>query len=587
MMKAALFTLLLPAIFLTSLSAQDKVNFGQAIGAKVLFTDHGQPNSIDTLDLTNGLELVYIKGINKFLNFALPIKVSTAKVAGDINNRNIVSLDGVLQFQLYKPAARIIPYAMLGGGMVFEQTNGSYWQVPVGAGFNLRVGANSFVNVQAEYRYANEENRKNLQLGLGYVYRFVKVDRDRDRDGVLNAEDGCPDTFGPKETMGCPDGDNDGLADHQDVCPDAAGPKETQGCPDTDEDGLTDNQDDCPQVAGLVELNGCPDTDGDGVADNKDSCPETEGPASNNGCPIEATVPETESNRDSDGDGVADKDDVCPKLFGLASNNGCPEEATYDTDGDGIMDEEDDCPNEFGLKATNGCPDGDGDGVADRYDLCPHEVGLPLYKGCPDKRDTDNDGVTDDIDDCPTEFGLPNTRGCPDADGDGVPDKDDRCPNVAGADQGCPDTDGDGIMDADDRCPNTFGLRTNSGCPEIDARVREILEFAMQAVQFETGKATLKAVSYNVLDQIAGIMGQYPAYKLSISGHTDNVGGTLSNQILSEERAQSCYEFLIAAGVEASRISHTGYGEKQPIASNNTEEGRSLNRRVEFDLYVD
>ena len=94
MMKAALLALLLVAILTTSLSAQDKVNFGQAIGAKVLFTDHGQPNSLDTLDLTNGLELVYIQGINKFLNFALPLKVSTAEVAGDINNRNIVYAEG-------------------------------------------------------------------------------------------------------------------------------------------------------------------------------------------------------------------------------------------------------------------------------------------------------------------------------------------------------------------------------------------------------------------------------------------------------------------------------------------------------------
>jgi len=106
--------------------------------------------------------------------------------------------------------------------------------------------------------------------------------------------------------------------------------------------------------------------------------------------------------------------------------------------------------------------DSDGDGVPDRKDKCPDTpAGVKVDKdGCP--LDRDKDGIPDYKDDCPDEAGLPQFNGCPDKDGDGIPDKDDRCPDVAGLKkfQGCPDTDGDGVPDPDDKCPNT-----PKGCP--------------------------------------------------------------------------------------------------------------------------
>lgn len=534
MMKTTLFTLLLLTLFVFSASAQEKIKFGDAIGAKVLFLDHGQPNSIDSLNLTNGLEVSYIRGINQFLTLAVPLKVSVAEFADDTqNNRNIASLDGVLQFQYYKPESRIIPYALLGGGVVLEQERDAYWQVPVGAGVNLRVGRNSFINVQGEYRYTSVDYRKGLQLGVGYIYRFEKMDIDRDKDGIKNDEDACPDSPGPIETMGCPDRDSDGVPDQLDACPDMPGPVEKQGCPDTDGDGLVDNKDACPEEAGPEETMGCPDKDGDGTPDKDDNCPDKAGNLQ--GCP------------DMDSDGVADDEDDCPEEAGPADNNGCPKD----------MESNENTNFDTGENTASDAPDSDRDGTPDDQDMCPDEFGPAL------------------------------TKGCPDTDGDGVADKDDRCPNQPGPYTGCPDTDGDGIMDADDRCPDQPGMITNGGCPELEREVQEVLDFAMRAVQFETGKATLKAVSYDVLDQIAAIMERYPGYKLRISGHTDNVGARSNNQILSEERAESCYEYLISAGVDPARITHTGYGESRPIASNNTAEGKSLNRRVEFELYVE
>ena len=107
----------------------------------------------------------------------------------------------------------------------------------------------------------------------------------------------------------------------------------------------------------------------------------------------------------------------------------------------------------------------------------------------------------------------------------------------------------------------------------------------MRAVSFDTGQATMTGDSYEVLNQVAQLMNRYPDYNLVIEGHTDNVGSAINNQLLSERRAQACYEYLRdKAFVSPSRMTHTGYGESRPVTSNDTTEGRRLNRRVAFNL---
>jgi outer membrane protein OmpA-like peptidoglycan-associated protein len=110
--------------------------------------------------------------------------------------------------------------------------------------------------------------------------------------------------------------------------------------------------------------------------------------------------------------------------------------------------------------------DKDNDGISDKKDACPNIAGLAEFQGCPD---TDKDGIADKDDYCPMVAGPKSTNGCPDSDGDGVLDKDDKCPDVAGMAQysGCPDTDGDGIIDKEDKCPNEKGLKENDGCPVV------------------------------------------------------------------------------------------------------------------------
>jgi len=121
-----------------------------------------------------------------------------------------------------------------------------------------------------------------------------------------------------------------------------------------------------------------------------------------------------------------------------------------------------------GISVKFGGTDTDGDGIYDKDDACPEVAGLEAFNGCPD---ADGDGIEDSKDACPNEAGSKEMNGCPDADGDGVADKDDACPNEAGlpALAGCPDADGDGVADKDDACPSEAGPAENKGCPWADA----------------------------------------------------------------------------------------------------------------------
>ncbi|WP_405563011.1 OmpA family protein [Polaribacter sp. Asnod6-C07] len=121
----------------------------------------------------------------------------------------------------------------------------------------------------------------------------------------------------------------------------------------------------------------------------------------------------------------------------------------------------------LGLTIQFGGTDTDGDGVYDKNDACPEVAGLEEFNGCPD---ADGDGVKDSDDACPNTAGLAAMNGCPDADGDGVADKDDMCPNEKGtkANKGCPDADGDGVVGKDDKCPTVAGPAANNGCPWPD-----------------------------------------------------------------------------------------------------------------------
>lgn len=101
-------------------------------------------------------------------------------------------------------------------------------------------------------------------------------------------------------------------------------------------------------------------------------------------------------------------------------------------------------------------------------------------------------------------------------------------------------------------------------------------------INFETGKADIKPESKPIIEQIVAMLKQNPDLKVSIEGHTDNVGSDKSNQILSENRAKSVMNALIADGIDKSRLSSKGWGATKPVGDNSTEDGRYKNRRVEI-----
>lgn len=222
--------------------------------------------------------------------------------------------------------------------------------------------------------------------------------------------------------------------------------------------------------------------------------------------------------------------------------------------------------------------DTDGDGILDKDDACPTVAGT--VKGCPDR---DKDGIADKDDECPDVAGVAEKQGCPlvdkDTDGDGVPDAKDKCPTVKGTVQGCPDRDGDGVMDSEDECPDVAGSIKLKGCA-LSKLELETIKKASEKIFFNTGSAVIKDESFSDLDALAKILVANPEVEAFVEGHTDSQGNDASNLKLSKARAASVKDYLVSKGVKSDHVSSEGYGETKPIADNGTAEGRAQNRRV-------
>ncbi len=208
------------------------------------------------------------------------------------------------------------------------------------------------------------------------------------------------------------------------------------------------------------------------------------------------------------------------------------------------------------------------------------QVAMPAPPPAP--VDSDGDGVPDNLDKCPnTPAGVAvDKNGCPlDSDGDGVPDYLDKCPDTPAGVQvdknGCPlDSDGDGVPDYKDRCPDT---------PK-GATVNEFGCWSIQGITFEYNKSNVLPEFYGLLDQNARVLQMNPSMKILIEGYTDSVGSEAYNQALSERRAEAVKQYFVSKGIDASRIQIKGRGESNPIASNETPEGRAKNRRIEIKI---
>jgi outer membrane protein OmpA-like peptidoglycan-associated protein len=186
-----------------------------------------------------------------------------------------------------------------------------------------------------------------------------------------------------------------------------------------------------------------------------------------------------------------------------------------------------------------------------------HRLSVSLKLPGPAEVDTDGDGIMDKYDECPRQ--PEDYDGY--MDGDGCPD---------------PDNDNDGILDVNDKCPNNAETFNNymddDGCP--DEATPEIPKFINIIFQFATAKI-VGADHVPVMDYIASVMKDHPEMRLKITGYTDNIGSEAFNMKLSEKRA---------TGVDAERFDLDWKGESNPIDTNDTEEGRQRNRRIEFTV---
>jgi len=141
------------------------------------------------------------------------------------------------------------------------------------------------------------------------------------------------------------------------------------------------------------------------------------------------------------------------------------------------------------------------------------------------------------------------------------------------------DSDHDGVGDCEDRCPGTAaGFKVDATGCVVEQTV------VLHTINFEFDSDRLTVPSQTVLNEIVGTLRGQSGLYVEIGGHTDSIGSDAYNDNLSQRRANSVMRYLVAQGVDASHLSARGYGERRPIASNNTEDGRAENRRVEFKV---
>jgi len=422
---------------------------------------------------------------------------------------------------ILKEKSFIMPFLKAGIGINKYKTAELGISAPLGAGLGFRFKDAGYLVVQSSYNLGVSNSEDYLHHSLGFVINL--------RGGQYK-----------KKSQDQTDKDKDGIPDFRDECPEITAKNSKTGCPDMDEDGVKDSDDLCPRKKGLVNLSGCLDQDKDGVPDPLDKCPNKFGAQANNGCP--------ETPQDSDNDLIEDELDKCPKLPGHWTGKGCP-----DQDGDGIVDKEDNCPNLFGESKFGGCPF-DEQGMKDLNEgFSPNGATIFIEEGV--------STTTSTIITTPTKPAKPTVEIGPEI-------KPTKKPVIINQPQ-------ETIVEE---------VKTTVTNTAVPCNLPEgLLQSAGQSIRFETNKATLTPDSKLLLNKVSSLLKPCPA-NLNIRAHTDSDGDDEYNLRLSERRAQAVSRYLIEQGMDRKYIKTSGAGETEPVASNDTIEGKSLNRRVELTV---
>jgi len=285
-------------------------------------------------------------------------------------------------------------------------------------------------------------------------------------------------------------------------------------------------------------------------------------------------------SKDTDGDGLEDRLDKCPTVpedfDGFEDEDGCPE---WDNDGDALADSVETNSGVFISADSTGTDPNLAD--TDLDEINDYEE-IYTYMTNPISVDTDGDSLSDGDE-------INNYQTNPisvDTDGDELSDYDELF--LHQTDPRNADTDSDGFTDGDDKCPlkpETFnGFQDDDGCPDKKPEIvfKKKAPIVLEGVNFKVGSSELTDSAKLVLDKVVRTLKDYKDMYLEISGHTDSSGSRALNMKLSRKRAESVRRYLINQGIEEYRLRAIGLGPDHPVTSNNTKEGRSKNRRIEF-----
>lgn len=290
---------------------------------------------------------------------------------------------------------------------------------------------------------------------------------------------------------------------------------------------------------------------------------------------VEKELGTDKNNPDSDGDGLDD---------GVEFNRYTSDPLSADTDQDGLTDGDE--VNTYGTSPIKS--DTDGDGITDYDEVITYETD-------PTKKDTDGDGLTDYDELITRKTDALN----PDMDNDGLLDGEEVKYKT---DMNNPDSDGDGLIDGDEvHKYKTDPLKADTDGGSVDdftevergtnpllAEDDKILEvekgagLVLEGVTFATGSAEITPESAAILQEALNTLKAYPDMEVEIRGYTDNTGSRNLNMRLSQKRADSVRDWLINRAIDPTRIIAKGFGPDNPIAPNNTPDGRRKNRRIEF-----
>lgn len=407
-------------------------------------------------------------------------------------------------------------------------------------------------------------------------YHTDPLVKDTDKDGISDGDE----IFKYRSNPLLADSDNDGLSDFLELTQ----YKTDMIKADTDGDGLSDGDE--VSKYRTDPLN--PDSDKDGLTDglevNKHKTDPNKADTDSDGLNDYSEVVAYLTNPlsiDSDGGGMNDGAEIKAGKFPLdAKDDGPtmpepkkaepvvvpvpkPDISQKDTDGDGLMDVDE--QQKYRTDPTK--KDTDGDGLSDGDEVLK-------YRTDPLVADTDKDGISDglEINQYKTD---PNKA---DTDGDSLNDYAEIMTHRTDALK--IDSDGGGMND---------GAEIKAGKNPLDSK-DDLLDMSkgkkvvLEGIMFASGKATILPESTTILDKVYESLKANPDVNVQILGHTDSVGSDENNRSLSLKRAQAVKDWLTAKGINSARIKVVGKGEAEPIASNDTSDGRARNRRIEFQV---